>query len=120
MPLVIVIETDRVKGRGKLPRIRAISCDGYMVFSEKEIDKNIECAVTAHSHGPGSVRAMVRALQAAENNVDSIKYGAHYLTDAMRDELEKIAEEEKKERKEKGNGRGQKEADRKGTETSKG
>ena len=101
MAVVLILETDRVKGRGRLPRIRAISCDGYMVFSEKEVDKNIECAVTAQgTHGPATIRALVRALNNAENNADSAKVGAHYLTNAMRDELDKIVAEEKKAREE--------------------
>ena len=121
MPLVIVVETDRVKGRGRLPRIRAISCDGYMVFSEKEIDKNIECAVTSRgTHGEGTIRALVRALKNAEEQQNrQFPTSKHFLTAAMMDELERIAAEDKERKKD--NGRAEtKEKDRKGAKARKG
>ncbi len=121
MPLVIILETDRVKNRFNLPRIRAVSCDGYMVFSEKEIDKQIECAITSRgTHGPSTVRALVRALKNAEEQQNrQFPTCKHFLTAAMMDELERIAAEDKERKKD--NGRAEtEEKDRKGAKARKG
>lgn len=70
MAVALIFEMDRVNGKKmRRPNVKAVVCDGYILYSEKEIDGQIQCDIRARDINSASPRGMARAIINMEQQI---------------------------------------------------
>lgn len=97
MAMALIFEMNRVNGKGmRRPSVKAVVCDGYILYTEKETDKGLRSDVRArNTFGGHSVRLLVRALVNAEQQAEKGVFSGPML-DELRKVLVERAEAEKR------------------------
>lgn len=90
--MAVILILDRVKARGfRLPHIKAVVCDGYTLYTEEKGEEETRCAIRGGKEGV-SVLGMARTLMGSSMGQP--------LYHEMREELARLAAEERAARRE--------------------
>ena len=89
MAVALIFEMDRVNGKKmRRPNVKAVVCDGYILYSEKEIDGQIQCDIRARDINSASPRGMARAIINMEQQIGERAFSTHMMEEfrkAMRE-----------------------------------